>query len=226
MKLEFHRGDRNGLLLLFLIATLVFSPYMRENSLTRYVFNLLLTGVMVLGALSAARTHGRVKLVGVGLAVGLLGFYLYTFTSGGKALPLARILEILFLGTVGGSILGKVLSPGMVTLDKIFGALAAYLMAGLVLGLGCGVLELYVPGSFARAHGSAGPPGSDMIYFGYVTLTTLGYGDITPVTAKARSLAMLGAIFGPLYIAILVARLVGDFGSEVKPSRSDDPEGL
>jgi voltage-gated potassium channel Kch len=50
---------------------------------------------------------------------------------------------------------------------------------------------------------------SHFSYYSYVTLTTLGYGDITPISTQARSLALLEAIMGPLYLAILVARLVG-----------------
>jgi hypothetical protein len=50
---------------------------------------------------------------------------------------------------------------------------------------------------------------SDLMFFSFVTLTTLGYGDITPVTSAARSLAVIEAVFGVLYNAILIARLVG-----------------
>ncbi len=213
MLLQFHKGDRNGLLLAALIVTLVFSPYAQADSFARYVFNFLLTAVMVMGALSGARTHGRTKLVAIGLAVGLLGVFLYSFSSRGQKLPLFNALEIVFMTTVGLSILGKVLSPGPVTLDKIFGAISVYLLAGLVLGLGFELLEMLEPGSLTGALNSEGSGSSDMVYFGYVTLTTLGYGDIVPVTPKARSLAMLGAIFGPLYVAILIARLVSAFGT-------------
>jgi hypothetical protein len=58
------------------------------------------------------------------------------------------------------------------------------------------------------------PLKSDLIYFSYVTLATLGYGDITPISAYARSSAILEAVAGPMYIAVLIARLVGLYGKE------------
>ncbi len=52
---------------------------------------------------------------------------------------------------------------------------------------------------------------SDLVYFSYITLTTLGYGEIIPITAGARSLAIIEAIIGVMYIAIIISRLVGLF---------------
>jgi hypothetical protein len=63
------------------------------------------------------------------------------------------------------------------------------------------------PGSFSGAIDSTGAR-RGWVYFSFVTLTTVGYGDILPVRPAARSLAMAEAVFGPLYIAILLARLV------------------
>ena len=59
---------------------------------------------------------------------------------------------------------------------------------------------------------------SDLVLFSYATLTTLGYGDITPVTSPARSLAILEAVFGVLYSAILVARLIGLYRPAARPA--------
>jgi len=60
---------------------------------------------------------------------------------------------------------------------------------------------------------------SDLLFFSFVTLTTLGYGDITPVTSAARSLAVIEAVFSVLYNAILIARLVGLY----RPPTSSSP---
>ena len=89
-------------------------------------------------------------------------------------------------------------------------ALGAYLLIGLFFGLAYSVLEKVAPGSFALA---GQPLAGDLreagaIYFSFVTLATLGYGDIVPLTATARGLAVIEAIGGQLYIAVLVARLV------------------
>jgi hypothetical protein len=66
-----------------------------------------------------------------------------------------------------------------------------------------------MPGSFIVSNEDVSRTGGNFLYYSFVTLTTLGYGDITPASSPARSLSTLEAVTGQLYIAILVARLVG-----------------
>lgn len=67
--------------------------------------------------------------------------------------------------------------------------------------------ETFQPGSFQMPQGTINQ--ATFTYYSYVTLTTLGYGDITPISTPARSLALLEAMMGQLYLAVLIARLVG-----------------
>ena len=71
------------------------------------------------------------------------------------------------------------------------------------------VIDILDPTAFEQLAVSAWAGGTDYVYFSFVTLTTLGYGDITPLTPVAQTLAWLEAVVGQLYLAILVARLVG-----------------
>ncbi|MEA1052547.1 potassium channel family protein [Lamprobacter modestohalophilus] len=74
------------------------------------------------------------------------------------------------------------------------------------------LLEILVPGSFYFAHESpVGIPQieSQLIYFSFSTLTTVGFGDITPLAALAKSFAMIEAVVGPMFVAVFLARLVG-----------------
>ena len=95
--------------------------------------------------------------------------------------------------------------------EHLFAALNAYLLVGIFGGAICVALEAVAPGSF-NVQGKpfeAGIPLADAIYFSFVTLATLGYGDIVPVTPMSRGFAVFEAIFGQLYLAVLVGRLVG-----------------
>ncbi len=95
-----------------------------------------------------------------------------------------------------------------ITTDVIAGAICGYLLIGLMWSNFFSILEILQPGSFS-VPADVGAESSHFTYYSYVTLTTLGFGDITPTTDQARSLSVLEAIAGPIYLAILVARLVG-----------------
>jgi hypothetical protein len=105
-----------------------------------------------------------------------------------------------------------------VTGDIVSGALCVYLLIGLVWAFLFMLLESVHPGSFQLGAGATtaanpGHPGpaylSLFLYFSFVTLSTVGYGDILPLTGPARGLAALEGIIGQFYMAVLVARFVG-----------------
>ena len=96
------------------------------------------------------------------------------------------------------------LTASVVALEHVYAALSAYLLAGLFFGLAYWALMQMSPGSFAGVSHSL----PDAIYFSFVTLATLGYGDIVPKGEIARGLAMVEGIGGQLFLAVMVARLV------------------
>ncbi|RLA36101.1 MAG: hypothetical protein DRR15_05715 [Gammaproteobacteria bacterium] len=103
-----------------------------------------------------------------------------------------------------------------ISANRIVGAICVYLMLGVIWALSYALLEAVVPGSFKglteqTASASWNP---DWVYFSFVTLSTLGYGDITPMTYSARALSYFEAIVGQFYLAVLVAGLVGAYLSE------------
>src|SRR5262245_48760784 len=104
------------------------------------------------------------------------------------------------------------LSAKVIRAEQIYAALSAYVLAGLFFGVVHWAIAVAWPGSFVEA-GATGTPGtlslSTAIYFSFVTLATLGYGDVVPKTDVARGVALLEAIGGQLYIAVTIARLVG-----------------
>jgi hypothetical protein len=114
---------------------------------------------------------------------------------------LAAILVIVWV------LLTEVLSTGPVTPNRIQGAIAVYLLFGVGWAHAYHLAELAHPGSFNNAGGPMSTV-SDWAYFSFVTLSTVGYGDITPVRPVARTLAMGEALSGQLYLAVLIARLV------------------
>lgn len=124
-------------------------------------------------------------------------------SSGEAAVSLASLASI---GLLTAVVLAQAFRAGPVTVHRVQGAVAAFLLLGVAWAFAYDVVDALIPAAFASA--SALPEKRGWMYFSFVTLTTLGYGDITPVHPVARSLAMMEALTGQLYPAILIARLV------------------
>ena len=124
------------------------------------------------------------------------------------------LLAFLFLAT--GTAMKQIAVENNISANRIVGAICVYLMLGVIWALSYGLLEVIIPGSFGglteeTATLSWSP---DWIYFSFVTLTTLGYGDVLPLTFFSRTLAYFEAIVGQFYLAVLVAGLVGAYLTE------------
>ena len=117
--------------------------------------------------------------------------------------------EIIFYGFMFISILSYVFREKEVTNNVIYGVIVVYLFIGVMWAFIYSLTESIHPGSFSIADGQINVGRSLFVYYSFVTLTTLGYGDITPLTAPANSITILEAITGQLFLAILIARLVG-----------------
>jgi len=100
-----------------------------------------------------------------------------------------------------------------VTIDLIMAAACAYILIGVVWAYAYYLLEIFHPHSF-KASENMGDDIWNFYYYSFVTLNTVGYGDIVAITKSARALSILEAIFGQLYLAIMISRLVGLHASQ------------
>lgn len=116
---------------------------------------------------------------------------------------------IVFLAIITSAIIAYIFRQKNIDADIIAGAVVAYLLMALMWSLLYGVLEAAHPGSFKFAEGVAFIRRELFTYFSLVTITTVGYGDIIPVTPVARAFSNLEAVVGQLYLVILVSWLVG-----------------
>ena len=119
---------------------------------------------------------------------------------------------VIFLSLLG-TLCKSVFSSGRIDTNRILGAVSIYFLLALIWALIYSLIEVWQPGSFNIpnyvAQGIRQQMVCDLIYFSNVTLTTLGYGDILPVSNLARTLANMEAMAGQLYVAIVIARMVG-----------------
>jgi len=133
---------------------------------------------------------------------------------------LTALATDVFLVTVLVVIFADIVTSKRVTADLIFGSVAVYLLFGVVVALIFHLINSVDPGSVIASIGVVDTVAdrrdefSELLYFSFVTLTSVGYGDLTPLESPARSVAMLEGIVGQLYIAILVAKLVGVYTAQ------------
>jgi hypothetical protein len=131
--------------------------------------------------------------------------------------PLALAATATFISIVTVALLRYVLDRRAITTDKVFGAVAAYILIALSFASIFGLLQVFEPHAFNAAHGN-GPDGrlnwSDLMYFSFTVLTSTGFGEITPATPLARALVVLEQVLGVMYVAFLVARLANMYGTQ------------
>jgi hypothetical protein len=113
-----------------------------------------------------------------------------------------------------------VFDRGVMTSDRLSGAAAAFLLMGVMWAFIFTIIMRGDPDAFSAGGVRRPMPFMDMMYFSFITITTLGYGDILPVSRAARTAALLEAIIGQLFIAILIAKLVGVYPVRAGTRRS------
>jgi hypothetical protein len=155
---------------------------------------------------------GRLLRVVVGMCVGLaLGFRWATaWLPIPWIAPAGSLLAMVTLGGFAAIVLKRVFEPGPVTRHRIHGAVCAYLLFGLTWAAAYAFVAQVVPQPFSVATdaGHSEALAARFIYFSFVTLTTVGYGDITAVHPLARTLVTIEALIGQLYPAIIIGGLV------------------
>lgn len=202
-----------------LIALLVAFPFLEDVARPLFLV-MLIAGVFVAAAL-AVETEQRyvrraliIATIQVGLTVASLidreGNASYPYAV---ALALLATTALILFSTY--CVLRYVLRARTITHDQIYAGISMYLMLGFAFGAVFYLVSILDPKSFAAnvellARGDK----PDLMYFSFVTLATLGYGDITPRTNIARTLSVVEALAGMLYIAIFMARLVSRHAEE------------
>jgi hypothetical protein len=218
---RFLSGRFSVLLIAFFLLFLL-EIFFANHPLMRYFIPLLLI-VMLLASISAFRDYRMISSIAAVLGLIAVALRWVTYVNQSYVLGLlGGSIGALFFAFIAVLILAAVLQDQIVTGDTISGALCVYFLIAMVWALLFMLMESVHPGSFqitagekvatAPAHPYA-PPVSVFLYFSLVTLSTVGYGDIIPLTASARGLAALEGIVGQFYLAVLIARLVGLYTS-------------
>lgn len=203
--------ERYGLMLLLILGGYVLSGI----GTSRFVLSLdsIIWVTLLLAALWSPGVPKRLRRVGL---VATLVVLLTTISLGLVASEIADGWRLLLVGvaqlTAMLAILNRIARHELVTFQTVMGGVAAYALIAFVMAAVFHSLELLTGTNSLNGVGAAG----DYIYFSFVTLTTLGYGDITPATEIAKRLAAVEAFVGQVFLITLVARLVSLWGRRVR----------
>ena len=205
-----YAGSRYTILFYALLSMLVAAPVVNFFGLPPWTMKLLVAVCLVLAVLPNATKRNQTIFIGT-----IVLLIVVRFLSERDDVPI-EFGPILALYALTGLIAAAatfrfVVRSAVVDHETVYAALSTYLLAGLFFGVLYSAIEYMWPGSFT------GPDQfteASAVYYSFVTLATLGYGDFLPRTEFARGIATFEVIGGQLYLAVMVARLIGAFGTK------------
>ena len=219
-RLRFHRFSMVQLLIA-LAALLISAPLVEELEGGHLILSVLFSLVMI-AAVVAVADRKRTLAIALFLAVpAIIARWINNFRPDLVHPTVFLVLALLLLAYVIGHLLHFILHARVVTTEVLCASIAVYLMLGLTWTVAYWLVDQLTPGgafSFNTSRGAQSMNGFTGFYFSFITLSTVGYGDITPVSHAARWLAAMEAMTGLLYVAVLIARLVSLYSS----AKADD----
>ena len=208
-------------LLIALLVLLISAPFVEELEGGHLILSVLLS-LVLLAAVFAVADQKRTFAIALVLAVpAITTRWINHFRPDLVHPAVFLVCALLLLAFVIGHLLHFILRAPVVTVEVLCASIAAYLMLGLMWTVAYWLVDQLTPGgafSFNTSRGAQSMNGFTGFYFSFITLSTVGYGDITPVSRAARWLAAMESMTGLLYVAVLIARLVSLYSR----TKSDD----
>ena len=206
-----QKNNRFLVLLVSLVLFFACYPIVEHYLLASLILNLFFMLIVMSGVLAISDTP-QPLYTSLSLALFTVVFrWLHYFYQLDLWFILENTANILFWIYIAVRMLRFILNQRIITAELIYAAMAVYFIFGLAWASTYQLLEISVPNSFAISNADTSEQNFifQMWYFSMVTLTTLGYGDIAPISMLAKVFVVLEAIMGQFYIAILIANLIG-----------------
>lgn len=206
-------------LLLLLLCFMIFGTTLLPESWYRAAYSVLINLILICIIFCLDKSHQLFSNIFVTILVILLNIAFFTRAQFANAI--SDGLNGLFFLFAFTRLLQQVAHSKVVTPKVIVQSVSCYLLLGLLFSMGVARLESVHPGSFsfpADEMGSFQAKYYDQLYFSFVTMGTVGYGDFLPKTPFAKSFSTLIGVTGQLYVAIIISMLVGKFSSTTNQS--------
>lgn len=197
-------------LIVSILLIIIFAPYYWNSPFTNY-FNFLFLSLILLSAMLTMKKSSieLKKLSKVGYLI--IALSLVTAITENANIEIAtRVLFVLFFILVAINLLIGIVKSKEVDIDVIFSAVAAYVLFGFCGAILAAVIEFFDAHAFALTSNYESQF-HQFLYFSYITITTTGYGDVLPLSPTARTLAIFLALFGNLYLTVIIGILIGKY---------------
>jgi len=197
-------------LIISILLLIIFSPYYWDAPLENY-FNFLFLSLILLSAILTLKKRSNIlKVIKQAGYLIIISTLIAAITDNSYLELVNRILFVLFFMMVAINLLVGIVKSKEVDTDVIFSAVAVYVLFGFCGAILAAVIMFFVPTAFSL-NSTYSSQFHQFLYFSFVTITTTGYGDILPITPLARTLAIFLALFGQLYLTVIIGILIGKY---------------
>lgn len=202
---------------LYLLVSLLFfflaGPFFADTKLNSYIFGLFFTLILVFSVYTIEHNR-RLLIIAIFLAAAsFINYWIANiFFQNQFLFIIDYLVTILFLSTITYTALHYVIRDEVITGNTLYGAICGYLLIGLTWSFFYLLIYTYDPNSFfipKNTFSNSEVKTQQFIYYSFVTITTLGYGDMTPMSYIAKTIAWLEAVTGQIYLTVWIAQLVG-----------------
>jgi hypothetical protein len=209
---HFLQNNRFFIFLIFLISLFTITPFIENPVLTHLFSTINYTLLLLSGLYAFSDVRNFLKFTAIFFLIAIVVDWIEFFHPEGpivttlRPLITAAVLTLLLILTLRG-----IFQAVEISKNVIFGALCGYILIGYIGAFLAMAISVIYPGSYniaGKLHAM------EAFYFSFVTMTTLGYGDILPISEQARAITIVLSVLGPMYVAILIAMMVGKYASK------------
>ncbi len=214
-------------LLIALVLLFASAPFIEQLQYGNVIESALMTMVLIAAVLAVGARRRTLVIAVLLVSPAVIARWVNHFRPDLIPDELKVLLSLVFMIFVVVNLLGFILRAPIVTSEVLCAGIAGYLLLGLIWAFAYVLLAQQSPASFVLHNQGADAKLMDQFsafYFSFVTLTTTGFGDITPVSRAARMLTVMEAVVGTFYVTILIARLVAMYSTRPRSPEADTPE--
>lgn len=205
--------DRFLFLIVLIVALIVLGPFVEGFMGLSLFMDLLFSIIFITTIYAASQKKSHIIIAVILVIPTLLALWSENIAISNTLVTIGHICGLILFAFAVISILIYIFSAQVVTRQTISAAIVVYLLIALMWTFIYRLMEILYPASFAFAHSKLQDAENIYLYFSLVTITTLGYGDITPIGRQVTSLAVLEAVTGQIYLVVVVAWFVGMYVS-------------